>query len=203
MHRSIRMMVLCRTLLLSFLLFFSLVSSGACVLSPEALRRAPEIRGAVWFNIEQYPKISLKSLQGNVIFLVFWGSNDMNAAEVIRQVNALRDRYRDQGLEVIGVHDSEMGVNVSEAVVINEIREFGIGFPVVMDSDGSIQMAYEQLGGVSLYLIDRRGYIRGQFGVGFSWKDVELLLQMLLEEGHSRPWEQYERKDIQDEGKDI
>jgi len=196
MYRSIRMIVLCRIPLLALLFFLSFVSCGTCVLSPETLRRAPEIRAAVWFNVEQYPKISLKSLQGNVIFLVFWGSNDMDAAEVIRHATALRDRYRGQGLEVIGVHDSEMGVNVSEAVVINEIREFGIGFPVVMDSDGSIQMAYEQLGGVSLYLIDRRGYIRGQFGVGFSWKDVELQLQMLLEEGHSRPWEQYERKDI-------
>jgi len=195
-HRLGRLRVFCRTALLAALLVLSLASPGACILSPESLRRAPEIKGSVWFNIEQYPHISLKSLQGNVILLVFWGNGDMDLAELFSKVNALRDRYKDRGLEVIGIHDSEMGVNVSEAGVINEIRTFDITFPVVLDSDGLIQLAYEQLGGVSLYLIDRKGYIRNQFSVGFSWKDVELQLQMLLEEGHSRQWEQYERKDI-------
>jgi alkyl hydroperoxide reductase subunit AhpC len=189
-------MVFCRIPLLALLFFLSCVSCGTCVLSPESLRRAPEIKGSVWFNIEQYPRISLKSLRGNVILLVFWGGHDMDLPEVFSQINALRDRYKDRGLEVIGIRDSEMGVNVSEAGVINEIRAFGIKFPVVMDSDGLIQIAYEQLGGVSLYLIDRKGYIRNQFSVDFSWKDVELQLRMLLEAGHSREWEQIERKDI-------
>lgn len=174
--------------------FFS--SRGMCDLSPEPLRRAPEIKGSTWFNVDQYPHISLKSLRGSVILLIFWDSQDLVSAEVMQKINALRDRYKDRGLEVIGVHDSGWGLNVSEAMVLNKIRELDIRFPVVMDSEGTMRVAYDYLGGESLFLIDRKGYIRGQFIVGLPWKDIELMLQMLLEEGHSRQWELYEKKKV-------
>lgn len=194
MHRSVRI-AFCRTTLLLVFLLSPLSLRGLYALSLEPLHRAPEIRGKVWFNVEQYPRISLKSLQGIVILVIFWRSGDLSFLEPIERVKALRDRYKDHGFEVIGVHDSAWGVGESEAAVLNKIRELDIGFPIVMDTDASIWLAFGQkVIWPSLYLIDRKGYVRWQSSYDFSWKDAELMLQMLLEEGCSRQWERYERK---------
>lgn len=152
----------------------------------DSLRRAPEISGPVWFNVEANSRISLKTLRGQVVLIFFWNTTDQRSLEVIPRINAWYERYKNRGLEVIGVCASEWGFDISEAAVLNKVREREIGFPVVMDTDGSIWVAYHLSAWPSLYLIDRKGYIRGEFRYDFSWKDADLMLQMLLDEGRSK-----------------
>ena len=151
----------------------------------QAQRKAPEIKGKVWFNASSYKKISMKTLRGKVILVFFWTSNDINCGIAISYLNQWYSQYKDKGLEIIGVHTSEWAFNASESEVFNRIEALGIKFPVVLDNDSSMRAAYGQLPWPSFTLVDRGGYIRAQYSIFFKYSDIKIMLQTLLEEGES------------------
>ncbi|MFA5038563.1 MAG: redoxin domain-containing protein [Candidatus Omnitrophota bacterium] len=167
--------------------------TAACFAAPgeaemplEPLRKAPEISGPVWFNVESFPRISIKSLRGDVILVVFWSSTDVYSRKAMEYINDWYARYQDKGFVVIGVHSMDWGFDMSEPTVEKEIKYLNIKFPVFLDIEGKAGMAYDQTSRPSLFLIDRKGYVRGEYKFGFSWENVHTLLRHLLEEGSSR-----------------
>ena len=97
-------------------------------------------------------------------------------------VQAWHERYRDKGLTVIGVHTPEFTFAQYESNVERGIREFGLTYPIVIDSNREIWKAFANRYWPTKYLLDQEGYLRyGHFGEG-GYGECEQVIQELLRE---------------------
>ena len=140
--------------------------------------RAPEI-GRVWLNS---PPLSLRQLRGRAVLIDFWDYTCVNCIRTLPYVQAWHERYRDKGLTVIGVHTPEFTFAQYESNVERGIREFGLTYPVVIDSNRELWKAFANRYWPTKYLLDKDGYLRyGHFGEG-AYAESEQVIQELLGE---------------------
>jgi thiol-disulfide isomerase/thioredoxin len=140
--------------------------------------RAPEI-GRVWFNS---PPLSFRQLRGRAVLVDFWDYTCVNCIRTLPYVQAWHERYRNMGLTVIGVHTPEFTFAQYESNVERGIREFGLTYPIVIDSEREIWKAFANRYWPTKYLLDKDGYLRyGHFGEG-GYGECEQVIQELLRE---------------------
>lgn len=140
--------------------------------------RAPEI-GRVWLNSTP---LSFRHLRGRVVLVDFWDYTCVNCIRTLPYVQAWHERYKDKGLTVIGVHTPEFTFAQYESNVERGIREFGLTYPIVIDSDREIWKAFANRYWPTKYLLDKDGYLRyGHFGEG-GYAECEQVIQELLSE---------------------
>jgi thiol-disulfide isomerase/thioredoxin len=140
--------------------------------------RAPEI-GRVWLNS---PPLSFRQLRGRAVLVDFWDYTCVNCIRTLPYVQAWHDRYREKGLTVIGVHTPEFTFAQYESNVERGIREFGLTYPIVIDSNREIWKSFANRYWPTKYLLDKEGYLRyGHFGEG-AHADSEQVIQELLRE---------------------
>jgi thiol-disulfide isomerase/thioredoxin len=140
--------------------------------------RAPEI-GHVWLNS---PPLSFHLLRGRAVLVDFWDYTCVNCIRTLPYVQAWHERYRDKGLTVIGVHTPEFTFAQYESNVERGIREFGLTYPIVIDSNREIWKAFANRYWPTKYLLDKDGYLRyGHFGEG-AYGETEQVIQELLRE---------------------
>jgi thiol-disulfide isomerase/thioredoxin len=140
--------------------------------------RAPEI-GRVWLNSTP---LSFRQLRGRVVLVDFWDYTCVSCIRTLPYVQAWHERYRDKGLTVIGVHTPEFTFAQYESNVTRGIREFGLTYPVVIDSDREIWNAFANRYWPTKYLLDKDGYLRyGHFGEG-GYGECEQVIQEQLRE---------------------
>jgi len=152
------------------------------------LGRAPELRGTQeWFNTPDGQPLSLASLRGRVVVLDFWTYSCINCIRTLPYLKAWDERYRDDGLTILGVHTPEFPFerdagNVGEAIERNEL-----GYPVVQDNDFATWDAYANEFWPAKYFIDARGRVRyTHFGEG-DYEGSERVIRRLLAEAGRRP----------------
>jgi thiol-disulfide isomerase/thioredoxin len=140
--------------------------------------RAPEI-GRVWLNSTP---LSFRQLRGRAVLVDFWDYTCVNCVRTLPYVQAWHERYKDKGLTVIGVHTPEFTFAQYESNVERGIREFGLTYPIVIDSDREIWKAFANRYWPTKYLLDKDGYLRyGHFGEG-GYAECEQVIQELLRE---------------------
>jgi len=140
--------------------------------------RAPEI-GRVWFNSAP---LSFRQLRGRVVLVDFWDYTCVNCIRTLPYVQAWHEQYNEKGLTVIGVHTPEFTFAQYESNVERGIREFGLTYPIVIDSNREIWTAFANRYWPSKYLLDKDGYLRyGHFGEG-AYGETERVIQELLRE---------------------
>ena len=140
--------------------------------------RAPEI-GRVWLNSSP---LSFRQLRGRVVLVDFWDYTCINCIRTLPYVQAWYERYRDRGLTVIGVHTPEFTFAQYESNVERGVREFGLTYPIVIDSNREIWKAFANRYWPTKYLLDKDGYLRfGHFGEG-GYGECEQVIQELLRE---------------------
>lgn len=140
--------------------------------------RAPEI-GRVWLNSTP---LSFRQLRGRAVLLDFWDYTCVNCIRTLPYVQAWHERYRDKGLTVIGVHTPEFTFAQYESNVERGICEFGLTYPIVIDSNREIWKAFANRYWPTKYLIDKDGYLRyGHFGEG-GYGECEQVIQEMLRE---------------------
>jgi len=142
--------------------------------------RLPSLDGAVqWFNS---PPISRDQLQGKVTLVYFWTYSCINCIRTLPYLRAWADKYKDQGLTVLGVHTPEFAFEKNPDNVRRAIGDFKIGFPVAVDSDYRLWNAFHNNYWPAAYFVDARGNIRHhQFGEG-DYANSERVIQQLLAE---------------------
>jgi hypothetical protein len=97
-------------------------------------------------------------------------------------MKAWAEKYRDDGLVVIGVHSPEFGFEKDQANVENAVRQLKISYPVAIDSDHLIWRAFDNEYWPADYFIDANAQIRyHHFGEG-EYDESELIIQELLRE---------------------
>jgi thiol-disulfide isomerase/thioredoxin len=129
------------------------------------------------------PGFTLSSLVGKkVILLDFWTYSCINCVRTIPYLNAWYQKYAAAGLEIVGIHTPEFDFEKNITNVQNAVAEYGIHYPVILDSNYGTWNAYNNLYWPHEYLIDMAGYIvHDQVGEG-SYPETEAEIQKLLDQ---------------------
>jgi len=143
----------------------------------------PTLDGAItWLNS---PPLSTADLRGKVVVIDFWTYTCVNWRRTLPFVRAWADKYRNQGLVVIGVHTPEFEFERDIDNVRQAAKEMDIHYPVAVDTQQRIWNAFGNEYWPALYFIDAQGRIRHhQFGEG-NYDISEKVIQQLLSEAGS------------------
>jgi thiol-disulfide isomerase/thioredoxin len=144
----------------------------------------PSMRGANgWLNSEA---LTPAGLRGKVVLVQFWTYSCIYWIRTMPHVRAWSEKYRDQGLVVLGVHTPEFEFEKSIGNVTRAAKDMRIGYPIAVDSDYAIWRAFDNRYWPALYLVDANGRIRyHHFGEG-EYEQTERVIQRLLEEAGAR-----------------
>lgn len=173
-----------RRLLPGFLLLVltgcSVIASSTTPSSLSDLGPAPELTSDTWLNVDA--PLRLADLRGKVVLLDMWTFGCINCQHVIPSLKEWHNKYKDQGLVVIGNHypefDYEADLDNLKAAVAREDIEYA----VAQDNNGDTWRAYRNRYWPTLYLIDKQGRIRYvHIGEG-SYPETEAAIQALLSE---------------------
>lgn len=103
--------------------------------------KAPEIHNTVWLNTDE--ALQLKDLRGSVVLLEMWTFGCINCKNVIPSLKEWHEKYKDQGLVIIGNHYPEFAFERDWNNVRQAVADYGIEYPVAQDNDGQTWRAYE------------------------------------------------------------
>jgi cytochrome c biogenesis protein CcdA/thiol-disulfide isomerase/thioredoxin len=144
----------------------------------------PELNGAVaWINSAP---LTRDSLRGKVVLIDFWTYSCINCLRAIPYVKAWAQKYKDQGLVVIGVHSPEFAFEKSVDNVRRAVRDLKIDYPVAVDSNFVIWRRFDNQYWPAHYFIDAAGHIRHHhFGEGEYAESERFIQQLLAEAGSS------------------
>jgi cytochrome c biogenesis protein CcdA/thiol-disulfide isomerase/thioredoxin len=140
--------------------------------------RIPTLAGAVqWLNSRP---LSAQELHGKVVLLDIWTYSCINCLRTLPYVKAWAEKYRNDGLVVIGVHAPEFAFERDVDNVKRAVASLGITYPVAVDNDYAIWQALNNEYWPAHYLVDAQGRIRyHHFGEG-SYDETEQAIQQLL-----------------------
>ncbi|MEO8451398.1 MAG: cytochrome c biogenesis protein DipZ [Gemmatimonadota bacterium] len=140
----------------------------------------PGLDGAVsWLNS---PPLTREQLAGKVILVDFWTYSCINCLRSIPYVEAWAEKYKADGLVVVGVHTPEFAFEKDTANVAKSLVDLKITYPVAIDSRYAIWNAFHNQYWPAHYFIDAKGSIRyHHFGEG-EYAESEEVIQQLLRE---------------------
>ncbi len=157
-----------------------LVGTGANALQPTVgdQGRAPEFTGIhQWLNS---PPLSMAELRGKVVLVDFWTYSCSNCINTLPYVKQWHEKYKDQGLVVVGVHTPEFPFEKSTDNVKAAIKRFDIRYPVAQDNAYATWSAFRNQYWPATYLIDANGRIVYQhYGEG-RYEETEAAIRKLL-----------------------
>jgi len=136
-----------------------------------------------WFNTKPLTRDQLK---GKVVVIDFWTYSCINCLRSIPYVKAWAEKYRDDGLVVIGVHAPEFAFEREPANVAKAIKDLGITYPVALDNDYVLWRALDNHYWPAHYFVDAQGRVRyHHFGEGEYAMSERVIRQLLAEAGHA------------------
>jgi cytochrome c biogenesis protein CcdA/thiol-disulfide isomerase/thioredoxin len=137
-------------------------SAGFLTLAEKTLRysKAPELVDPAGYVNTGGKPITLGQFKGHKVVLIdFWDYSCINCQRTIPYLNAWYNKYKDQGLVVIGVHTPEFAFEKLESNVEAATQQFGITYPVVLDNEYRTWNAFQNQFWPREYLVDIDGYI--------------------------------------------
>jgi thiol-disulfide isomerase/thioredoxin len=153
--------------------------------TPEVLQlpvegKLPSLSGATrWLNSKP---LTAADLRGKVVVVNFWTYTCINSQRPLPYFRAWAEKYKDQGLVVIGVHSPEFAFEKREDNVRQAVKDAKIDYPIAVDSDHAVWRAFKNDYWPALYFVDVRGRIRfHQRGEG-DYEKSETVIQRLLAE---------------------
>ena len=151
---------------------------GATPLPSEG--RLPGFDGATgWLNS---PPLTAEDLGGKVVLVNFWTYTCINWLRTLACVRAWVEKYRDQGLIVVGVHTPEFPFEREVENVREAASALRVEYPIALDSDYGVWRAFGNRYWPAVYIADAQGRIRQHhFGEG-AYDECEWAIQMLLRE---------------------
>jgi cytochrome c biogenesis protein CcdA/thiol-disulfide isomerase/thioredoxin len=134
-----------------------------------------------WFNT---PALRAEDLRGKVVVVNFWTYSCINCLRALPHVRGWADKYKDQGLVVIGVHSPEFAFEKEAGKVQQALQDLGITYPVALDNDFAIWREFGNRAWPALYFIGPDGSIRHSvLGEGEYAKSERLIQKLLAEAG--------------------
>jgi thiol-disulfide isomerase/thioredoxin len=118
---------------------------------------APAVNAAGWTNSAP---LNPASLQGKVVLYDFWTYSCVNCVRTFPYVRAWYDRYRTDGLVIIGIHSPEFDFEKNHGNVIRAVKNLGVTWPVAFDDKMVIWDAFNNNSWPADYIADRSGHVR-------------------------------------------
>ena len=123
-----------------------------------------------------------ETLEGKVVLYDIWTYSCINCIRTIPYITAWDEKYRDEGLVIVGIHTPEFEFEKNKDNVQSAVDKFGINYPVVLDNEKEIWNAFQNKYWTRKYIADHDGYIRyDHIGEG-AYKETEKVIQQLLQE---------------------
>jgi cytochrome c biogenesis protein CcdA/thiol-disulfide isomerase/thioredoxin len=136
-----------------------------------------------WFNS---PPLDLRQLKGKIVLIDFWTYSCINCLRSIPHVKAWWEKYRVDGLVVIGVHAPEFAFEREPANVAQAIKDLGITYPVALDNQYSLWRGLKNSYWPAHYFVDAQGRVRYyHHGEGEYDLSERVIRQLLAEAGHA------------------
>jgi thiol-disulfide isomerase/thioredoxin len=138
---------------------------------------------SAWINSEP---LTAANLLGKVVLIDIWTYTCINWLRTLPYVRAWAEKYKSQGLVVIGVHAPEFPFEHDLENVRRAAEDMRVDYPIAVDNSFSIWRAFDNHYWPALYLIDARGRIHFQhFGEG-EYERTERTIQQLLADAGAR-----------------
>jgi len=143
----------------------------------------PSLDGAVqWLNS---PPLTAQELRGKVVLIDFWTYSCINCLRTLPYTKAWAQKYKDQGLVVIGVHAPEFAFERNIDNVKKATHDLGVDYPVAIDNNYAIWHALNNEYWPAQYFVDAKGQVRyHHFGEGDDAQSEKVIQQLLAEAGH-------------------
>lgn len=144
--------------------------------------QAPALKGIDrWLGTPGGAPVDLADLRGKVVLIDFFAYACVNCQRSLPQVRAWAERYREAGLEVIGVHSPEYAFERDAGNVAAAVAEAGLPYPVALDNTLATGTEYRNRYRPAMYLVDAEGTVRSiKFGEG-GYVRTEQQIRTLLE----------------------
>jgi thiol-disulfide isomerase/thioredoxin len=134
-----------------------------------------------WLNSQP---LTAAGLRGKVGLIDFWTYTCINWLRTLPYVRAWAEKYKDQGLVVIGVHSPEFAFEKNVDHVRRAAKDMKVNYPIAIDSDHAIWRAFKNEYWPALYFVDAQGRIRHHhFGEGEYERSEKIIQQLLAEAG--------------------
>jgi thiol-disulfide isomerase/thioredoxin len=142
----------------------------------------PSFGGATgWLNSQP---LTAAGLRGKVVLVDFWTYTCINWLRSLPYVRAWAEKYKDQGLVVIGVHTPEFGFEKDIDNVRRAAKDMGVAYPIALDNDYAVWRAFRNNAWPALYFVDAQGRIRHHhLGEGEYERSEKIIQQLLAEAG--------------------
>lgn len=153
------------------------------VLNAEAYP-APEFTGlGDWINSEP---LTLDQLKGKVVVIDFWTYSCINCIRNNPYLEGYYERYKDDGLVIIGVHAPEFAFEKNTDNVRKAVKDQKITYPVVLDNDFSTWNAFKNRSWPTAYFIDGSGNVRRVHTGEGEYGESETAIRALLTENGAK-----------------
>lgn len=140
--------------------------------------KAPEFVGIEnWINSSP---LTMEELRGKVVLVDFWTYSCINCVRTLPYVTGWYEKYKDDGLVIIGVHTPEFAFEKVTSNVEKALRQHNINYPVAQDNDYKTWNAYSNRYWPAHYLVDKEGnVVYTHFGEG-KYEETEATIRTLL-----------------------
>ncbi|MGB9095867.1 cytochrome c biogenesis protein/redoxin [Erwinia sp.] len=135
--------------------------------------------GTHWFNGDP---LNNESVKGHVVLVDFWTYGCINCQHTLPHVRDWANKYKQEGLIVLGVHTPEYPWERDTDAVARAISKWQLPYTVVADNNYSIWNSFGNMYWPAHYIFDAKGQLRYQaFGEG-DYARQEKVIQQLLKE---------------------
>jgi hypothetical protein len=143
-----------------------------------SVRELPEFDGATaWLNSEP---LTPAGLRGKVVLVEFCTFSCVNWLRTVPYVRAWADRYRDDGLVVIGAHTPEFQFEHDLDKIRSALEDMDVRYPIAVDNDYGVWRAFNNNYWPALYFADAEGRIRHHRFGEEDYEQSERVIQQLL-----------------------
>ena len=172
-----------RQLLLTAIIAGVIGTTGAAAPLPIEGKMPSLGNASGWLNSQP---LAAEDLRGKVVLVDFWTYSCINWLRTMPYVRAWAEKYKTQGLVVIGVHSPEFAFEKNADNVRRAAQDYKVDYPIAIDSDHAIWRAFNNAYWPALYFVDAQGRIRHhQFGEGDYEQSERILQQLLAEAGNT------------------
>jgi thiol-disulfide isomerase/thioredoxin len=130
-----------------------------------------------WINSSP---LTAADLQGKVVVYDFWTYSCVNCVRTLPHLRSWYDRYRQDGLVVIGIHSPEFDFEKDHGNVTGAVKRLNVDYPVALDDDMAIWNQFGAQYWPEKWVADRQGRLRYQDVGEGNYGTTEDVLRRLL-----------------------
>jgi thiol-disulfide isomerase/thioredoxin len=163
-----------------FIISVSLLFISGYLVSRDLNRKAPDFTGATqWINSKP---LTWNDLKDKVVLVDFWTLSCINCIRTFPYLKAWDEKYREQGLVIIGVHTPEFMFEETSERVEQAVETFGLEYPIAVDNNRAIWNGFANHWWPHKYLIDSSRVIRNEWIGEGAYDNTEKAIKRLLAE---------------------